>query len=103
MHDRRAPGRAGSTALFAVRVTDHRPMTLARASFRNIQVETGEHVATVTIARPEKRNALDRHTLEELRQVFDTLSHSTDIGAVIVTGDGERVFAAGADLTEMRD
>jgi enoyl-CoA hydratase len=60
-----------------------------------------ERVATVTITRPDKLNALDAATLDELRRAALDLRHDDAIAAVIVTGAGDRAFVAGADIGEI--
>src|SRR5262249_9692629 len=58
-------------------------------------------VAVVTIDRPEALNALDRETLTELRDRLRALATDQDVHAVVLTGAGDRAFAAGADIKEM--
>jgi enoyl-CoA hydratase len=58
-------------------------------------------IATVTITRPRVLNALDARTLDELDRVAAELADDTTVRAVIVTGAGERAFAAGADVGEL--
>jgi enoyl-CoA hydratase len=58
-------------------------------------------VAVVTIDRPDALNALDRETLGELRDRLRELAPDTEIRAVVLTGAGEKAFAAGADIREM--
>lgn len=60
-------------------------------------------VWTVTLNRPDKANALTVGMLETLDQVFARAAADSDLKALIVTGAGERVFCAGADLGEARD
>ncbi|TVP55742.1 MAG: hypothetical protein EA351_09765 [Gemmatimonadales bacterium] len=55
-------------------------------------------VATVTIDRQKKLNALNPEVIEELGQAFGTLRSDEDVGAVILTGAGEKAFVAGADI-----
>ncbi|MFP4310586.1 MAG: enoyl-CoA hydratase/isomerase family protein [Nitriliruptoraceae bacterium] len=55
-------------------------------------------VATVTIARPEARNALDAATLEELIAAFTRLDADPEIRVLVLTGAGDKAFCAGADL-----
>ena len=55
-------------------------------------------VATITLDRPEKLNALDVAHLRELRRLLSEASAQPDIHAVVLTGAGERAFCAGADL-----
>ena len=60
-------------------------------------------VATVTLNRPEALNAFSSAVLRELLAVLVDLGHRDDVGAIILTGAGEKAFAAGADIREMRD
>lgn len=59
-------------------------------------------IATLTLNRPEKLNALDYATLDALAAFLDTLETDATVGAVILTGAGERAFSAGADITQFR-
>jgi methylglutaconyl-CoA hydratase len=65
-----------------------------------VKIQAHEHTATVTLNRPEKRNALSRAVLAELHQALDDLRQERKIRGVILTGAG-RVFCAGMDLSEM--
>ncbi len=58
-------------------------------------------VAVVTIDRPDALNALNRETLTELRDRLRELANDTAARVVVLTGAGERAFAAGADIKEM--
>ncbi len=58
-------------------------------------------VAVVVMDRPDVLNALDRETLTELRDRLRGLATDTDVHAIVLTGAGERAFAAGADIKEM--
>ncbi len=58
-------------------------------------------VARITLNRPDKRNALDRKTIEELSAVLQRCGHDAAARVVQITGAG-KVFCAGADLEEMR-
>jgi enoyl-CoA hydratase len=60
-------------------------------------------VVTVTIDRPEARNAVDGPTLEALVAAFSELRDDRSVRAVILTGAGERAFVAGADIKAMKD
>ncbi|MGA7670525.1 MAG: enoyl-CoA hydratase-related protein [Nitrolancea sp.] len=67
-----------------------------------IDVERSGHVATITLNRPEVLNAFNTDHLSALRSAIDQLSGDHEVRAVILTGAGERAFAAGADIAEMR-
>ena len=58
--------------------------------------------ATVTIDRPDVLNALDRATLDALRDRFAEASRDPAIGVVVLTGTGDTAFSTGADLAEQR-
>ena len=66
-----------------------------------VKVQVHEHTATVTLNRPEKRNALSRELLAELQQAFDDLHQERRVRGVILTASGN-VFCAGLDLQEMQ-
>lgn len=65
-----------------------------------LTVEVADRIATVTVNRPDKLNALNARVLEELDGVFGAFATDRLVGAVIVTGAG-RAFVAGADIAEI--
>jgi enoyl-CoA hydratase/carnithine racemase len=65
-----------------------------------IRTERNGRVLTVTIARPEVRNALDAQTCHELSTVWDEFEADPDTWVAIVTGEGDRAFCAGHDLSD---
>jgi enoyl-CoA hydratase len=66
-------------------------------------VEGHEGVALVTIDRPEALNALSFALLTELADALETLDTTVALAAAIITGAGDRAFAAGADIVELAD
>ncbi|MGH2501084.1 MAG: enoyl-CoA hydratase-related protein, partial [Ktedonobacterales bacterium] len=66
-----------------------------------ILVEREGAVATVIINRPDKLNALNWTLIGELADALAVLDHDDAIHAIVLTGAGERAFAAGADIAEM--
>jgi enoyl-CoA hydratase len=70
-------------------------------SFDNLLVERERHIATLTIQRPQRLNALDGRTLDELRDAFLSLQHDDQIRCVVLTGAGDKAFVAGADVNEL--
>ncbi len=70
-----------------------------------VRVERGAApgVALVTLDRPEVLNALDYATLGELVDALEELDTDESVRCVVITGAGERAFAAGADIKEMAD
>jgi enoyl-CoA hydratase len=69
--------------------------------YENLLVEKRDGVAIVTVNRPNKLNALNRRTLEELDDLFTGLGSDGDVRGVVVTGAGEKAFVAGADIAEL--
>src|SRR5687768_1267949 len=69
--------------------------------FENLLLAREAAVAVVTINRPQVLNALNAHTLDELRHAIVDLTADDAIRAVIVTGAGDKAFVAGADIGEL--
>lgn len=69
--------------------------------YANLLVDVSDRIATVTVNRPEKLNPLNRATVQALNDCFADLAANHDIGAIIVTGAGEKAFVAGADLNQV--
>ncbi|HEY8417866.1 MAG TPA: enoyl-CoA hydratase/isomerase family protein [Limnochordales bacterium] len=72
-------------------------------SYKRLQVWQEESVVLVRINRPEAANALDRATATELRDAVERARDAEDVRAMVLTGAGDRVFCAGADLKERRE
>ena len=70
-------------------------------SFELLDVERDDAVAIVTLERPNALNALNRQLLAELSAAVAQLGAADDVRVVVVTGSGERAFAAGADIAEL--
>ena len=60
--------------------------------------EVSDRILTVTINRPEKLNALNPEVIEGLREAFHGAKANPEVGAVVLTGAGEKAFVAGADI-----
>ena len=69
--------------------------------YENILVDRDERMATVTVNRPEKLNALNKATLGELLSAFEGIAADRQTGGVILTGAREKAFVAGADIAEL--
>ncbi len=72
-------------------------------SFQNILVTKENSIATITINRPSKLNALNRATIDELHNAFTDADEDTNVRVIILTGSGEKAFVAGADISEFAD
>src|SRR5262245_37903638 len=71
------------------------PMT-----YEAIRYEVADHVATVTLNRPDVHNAMNNAMRRELTGVFTRLATDDTVRVVLITGAGERAFSAGADIRE---
>ena len=67
-----------------------------------IRVDVSESIATLTIDRPEVKNALDLATVNECHRALDALEARTDAGVLVITGAGESSFVSGADINDIR-
>ncbi len=67
----------------------------------SVQVHDADRVRLVTIDRPEKRNAIDRHVYAGLVDAFTDAAARDDVGVVVLTGAGREAFSAGADRDEL--
>jgi len=63
-----------------------------------VRCEVADHVARVTIDRPEVLNAVDAATETELQRIWTAIEADRSIRAVVLTGAGERAFCTGADM-----
>lgn len=69
-------------------------------SYQFLQFDVADRIATITVNRPDKLNALNDATIAELGRAIDEANAREDVGAVLLTGAG-RSFVAGADISEL--
>jgi len=72
-------------------------------TLKTLQFETNGNVATVTLQRPKVLNALNAEMFDELEAVFHTVSADPAVRVIVITGSGERAFAAGADIRALAE
>ncbi len=72
-------------------------------AYTNLVVTKENKIATITINRPSKLNALNKATLEELNKAFSLLEKDEETKVIILTGSGTKAFVAGADISEFAD
>ena len=75
--------------------------TVSVLQLQNVLYEKKGPIAYISINRPKVMNALNKQTLVELKEAFEDARDDSAIRAVILTGSGEKAFAAGADITEV--
>jgi enoyl-CoA hydratase len=66
--------------------------------WKRLRIQREESVATITLDRPEVLHALDALMFDELETAFAELSAAPQIRVILLTGSGDRAFAAGADI-----
>jgi enoyl-CoA hydratase len=69
-------------------------------AFGNLRYEKKSQIAFITIARPKVLNALNAQTMQELDHAFCSVRDDDDVRVAILTGEGEKAFVAGADISE---
>lgn len=70
-------------------------------AYRNLEIGNRGAVRTITVNRPDKLNALNRETLNELTLAFAQAAQDDAVRAVVLAGAGDKAFVAGADIAEM--
>ena len=69
-------------------------------ALENIILEHEKGIATLYINRPEKLNALNKATIQELHETLKMVDENPDVRVIVITGSGEKAFIAGADIAE---
>jgi len=70
-------------------------------NYKNILFEIKNNTGIITINRPDKLNALNGQTIDELEDVINSIKDNNDVFVVVITGSGEKAFVAGADISEL--
>jgi len=70
-------------------------------NYETLLCEINGQIATVTLNRPKVLNALNAQVFDELEAVFTDLSKDSAVRVILLTGAGEKAFAAGADINEL--
>lgn len=71
--------------------------------FENVRYESRNGAAWITIDRPDKLNALNRRTVEEIVAATERALGDDEVGVLVLTGSGDKAFVAGADILEMSE
>ncbi len=69
----------------------------------NVQLTVADGIATLVINRPKQLNALNKQTLSEINEAFESMRDNDAVKVVIMTGSGDKAFVAGADIKEFAD
>ena len=93
---RRAPPGSGSTTRTCC--ASWRKLRIPQGGAMSVHLRIENHVATVTLARPDVLNAVDLATEAALQRIWTEIEGRDDVRVVVLTGEGERAFCVGADL-----
>ena len=69
-------------------------------SYENLRLDVSNRIGTITVHRPDKLNALNNATIDDLDSAIDYVANSDEVDGIILTGAG-RAFIAGADIAEL--
>jgi enoyl-CoA hydratase len=72
-------------------------------TYNTLLLEVIDRILTITINRPQALNALNTEVISELKTVFELAYDNDEVGGIILTGSGEKAFAAGADIKEITE
>ncbi len=72
-------------------------------TYENILAEKAEGIGLITIDREEVRNAIDPPTYREIIGAMEAFEADSEVGAIILTGAGDKSFAAGSDIRQIRE
>ena len=71
--------------------------------YKNILLNVAENIGTLTINRPELRNALNEETMDEIKAGLVELDQNPEVRVIVLKGAGDKAFCAGGDLNNMID
>ena len=71
-------------------------------NYDNFRIEQDGRIAIVTIDRPKALNAMSQSMMDDFGVIMTTLAESDDVGAIVLTGAGEKAFMAGGDIAGMQ-
>lgn len=78
-------------------------MEVLKIAYQNLILEIEDKLAVLKINRPRALNALNSELLGEMAQAISELENNSDVKAIIITGEGNKAFVAGADIAEMKE
>jgi E-phenylitaconyl-CoA hydratase len=98
LRTRTPAGRQVDSLRYIVSTLGPPPWGLEGALFENIVFEVNEHVATITLNRPERLNATDDRSRGELADAWAIVRDDPQIRVAVITGAGDRAFSVGQDV-----
>jgi enoyl-CoA hydratase len=76
---------------------------MKQMNYENILLQKEGGVGVIKLNRPDVRNALNGQTLREIQNALHNLENDKEISVIVFTGEGEKSFAAGADIRQLRE
>ena len=76
---------------------------MSSPTYETLLVDVADRVAVITLNRPEVRNAINDQVQADLRAALAVLREDDEVGVVVLTGAGEKAFAAGADIGQLQN
>lgn len=73
------------------------------SDYQFVLFDVAEGIATITVNRPDKLNALNADVIEEIGQALEEAITTQEVGVVILTGAGDKAFVAGADIAMLKE
>jgi len=70
-------------------------------TYKTLALKLDDRILTISLDRPQALNALNHQIISELDQAFSAAANDDNVGGIIITGSGEKAFAAGADIKEI--
>ena len=68
---------------------------------KNLKIEHNGQVSIAIVSRPQALNALNREVMDELHELIESFYRDSNVRGLILTGEGEKAFVAGADIKEL--
>ncbi|PVX23965.1 MAG: crotonase [Candidatus Bathyarchaeum sp.] len=75
---------------------------MTNSGYRTLKLKKKQQTTWIILNRPNKLNAINASMLQELSETIDTLEQDPNVNCVVITGEGQKAFSSGADLTELQ-
>ena len=76
---------------------------ILQTMYTNILTENKDNTCIITINRPDKLNALNHETIQEIGKAVAAAEKDNSVYGIIITGSGPKAFVAGADISRRRE
>ena len=73
---------------------------MTESRYETIELDVADHVATITLDRPDRMNSFNRTMCEEMTEVWSLVRDTDDIHVAVLQANGDRAFSTGLDVKE---